>query len=729
MRISKLVLINWRQHRRFEVEFGDFTIIRGPNGSGKTNLVDAVIFALTGHGGDQSSICQWAAQEEEAKVTLHFRHREEACCVERTIPREPGRPTAVLTKNDEEIRGIRNVNQAISGLLGIDEKLIRQYLFVPQWEIFAFVSSTDAARAAIFGRLFGTEKAERINKLIGETKLPETLVTIDGQAVAARAEQLAQLLAEQKLLLENVSAQHADLLAGRAARRQLLADFDRAEIRRRDLASAITNESMCRESARLAANTCADIGPQIEKLRQEISSLRDLAKNFESNEQAWREYDFWAASRQQMFAQHAADLAALKNMQDAEPSMDGVLEPVVAEQAHKNRQLADIEIAKLQAFLASFDARTGFAACPTCLTPSSAFQDRLAEAKVTLPKWQQYRQQLDEQIAKTDTYVQRKQLWERNVSACRQLVARGEANLLAWGTRQPPAGERQKVPEGVTSLKALDERLRGLEAVFGQATASQTKAEAAADQAARTRVSLEEELGKLTYATQEARQTAIAQENRLTDLIAEMESVKAHLAVLNREDEQNRAAKEMFEQQKRQWWIDRNVAEYVGRLRAQFHRDGLPAKVHAHFLDKIIRRIDTVLAVFNKQFRVDGLDGIRFRFRFVDGRLHGEDGLSGGEKVVFAIAFRFAVNTAVADELGILFLDEPTAGLDEDTTARLQDAFQELRDVCRASGLQLGLITHERGFDAPCDKIIDLAGGDPHVESGCRQAQPQAAAG
>lgn len=76
--------------------------------------------------------------------------------------------------------------------------------------------------------------------------------------------------------------------------------------------------------------------------------------------------------------------------------------------------------------------------------------------------------------------------------------------------------------------------------------------------------------------------------------------------------------------------------------------------------------------------------------------------LSGGEQQRVALARAFAVNPA------LLFADEPTGNLDQQTGARISDI---LFDLNAASGTSLVLVTHDQRLAARCGRQIRLEAG------------------
>jgi len=117
--------------------------------------------------------------------------------------------------------------------------------------------------------------------------------------------------------------------------------------------------------------------------------------------------------------------------------------------------------------------------------------------------------------------------------------------------------------------------------------------------------------------------------------------------------------------------------------------------------------INALLVRFDSHFTVVADEDLSFTAVFTDGRRVPAGRRSGGEKVILALAFRVVVNSMFASELGLLCLDEPTAGLDDGNLTCINIALERLKELSKSHGLQVIMITHERNL--PCfDKVIDL---------------------
>jgi exonuclease SbcC len=138
------------------------------------------------------------------------------------------------------------------------------------------------------------------------------------------------------------------------------------------------------------------------------------------------------------------------------------------------------------------------------------------------------------------------------------------------------------------------------------------------------------------------------------------------------------------------------------------HRDKLPAKVHAAALLSMEDEINENLVGFDSPFAVTVDDSLEFTAHFADGTKMPGSGLSGGQKVMLALAFRMALNSLFADEVGMMILDEPTDGLDVDNRRLAATVFQRLGRIAKDRGHQIILITHDDFGDSVFDQKLVL---------------------
>jgi DNA repair exonuclease SbcCD ATPase subunit len=145
-----------------------------------------------------------------------------------------------------------------------------------------------------------------------------------------------------------------------------------------------------------------------------------------------------------------------------------------------------------------------------------------------------------------------------------------------------------------------------------------------------------------------------------------------------------------------------------------FHHSAVPADVVLDGLQEALEATNEVLVRFEQPFVVSCDDKMRFVARGVRGR-HSAGRLSGAQRVLFGLAFRIGLLARFAPEAGLLVLDEPTAGLDEDNLGCLEVAFDALKQ--QAGGpLQVLMVTHEPSLTRLFDRAFCLKG--PEGESG-----------
>lgn len=168
-------------HQVVTIDFDPFIqdglfLITGPTGAGKTMIFDAIMFALYGvSSGSERSSEQFRSDQAnkdtltfvELDFILHNQHylirRSPKYLLEGK--KTPKMPTALLTLPDGKmIEGIKEVNNKIKDLLGIDEKQFKQIAMIAQGEFTKLIYAGSEERERVLRNLFKTDDFGRLEE-------------------------------------------------------------------------------------------------------------------------------------------------------------------------------------------------------------------------------------------------------------------------------------------------------------------------------------------------------------------------------------------------------------------------------------------------------------------------------------------------------------------------------------------------------------------------------------
>jgi exonuclease SbcC len=153
-------------------------LITGPTGAGKTTIFDAISYALFGEASgssrDNDSLrSHFAEIDTLTYVELEFELRGEVYRIRRN-PRQESKKLRGeglrIKESDAEfqlpdgklITQIKNVDEKISNVLGINKNQFRQIVMLPQGEFRKLLEAESKEREVIFRKIFGTEAFQTI---------------------------------------------------------------------------------------------------------------------------------------------------------------------------------------------------------------------------------------------------------------------------------------------------------------------------------------------------------------------------------------------------------------------------------------------------------------------------------------------------------------------------------------------------------------------------------------
>src|SRR5438445_811382 len=170
MQLLRLRLVNFRQHADTELEFGPgITGIIGPNGSGKTSILEAIAWALYGVQavrGDKDSIRRLGAKGRAGvEVDLEFRLGAHEYRVKR------GLSTAVLHQDGQVIaNSLKAVTDKLERTLGMTHDEFFNTYFTGQKELAVMAALGKTERAAFLSRVLGYERLREAQERVREVR-------------------------------------------------------------------------------------------------------------------------------------------------------------------------------------------------------------------------------------------------------------------------------------------------------------------------------------------------------------------------------------------------------------------------------------------------------------------------------------------------------------------------------------------------------------------------------
>lgn len=151
-------------------------LITGPTGSGKTMIFDAMIFALYGKTSGQirqtdSLRCDHALNEIPTFVEFSFSLHQQNYTIKRNPKyylegkKTPKQPSALLTLPDGKmVEGIKEVNQKMISLLGVDDQQFKQICMIAQGEFTKLIMASSDEREKVIRELFHSETYQKLEE-------------------------------------------------------------------------------------------------------------------------------------------------------------------------------------------------------------------------------------------------------------------------------------------------------------------------------------------------------------------------------------------------------------------------------------------------------------------------------------------------------------------------------------------------------------------------------------
>jgi ABC-type molybdenum transport system ATPase subunit/photorepair protein PhrA len=724
--LKHLAVRNFKQHTEVDQPLaGNIIAIIGRNGAGKSNLIGAVNFALSGEqpGFKREDLLQWGAVD--GHVTLEFEHNGTTGKISRSLHNN----SATFEFGNDEYRGIKKVGAALETLLGWDKDLGRQSVFVRQAEIDAILFEEARIRELAFQKLMGIGDAAKIHRKLGEV-LSKVNVPQNYE------QQLAEARRRHQDAAERLQALRQQLEADEAKRAQCPSvDALQARLTQAQHTQGLLQRlsELVEKIDRLQSQQLPGLKGQLTELSVPDLDLTAVDKEIGQLQALIRDIETW----QQLAQEYRRAGEAVLALGDAPATAEAV---AALEQEWRRLSTAYGAVqGKLKMHQELLSALQGGATeievCPLCgaeildvemlgtrlqntinqLTQEAGGLDvhtaersyRAQDAAVT--QYATRRQALVEQYQRAKQALEAKPETQGDLhtlqARLQQLTEARQAAVTALGQKNQLEGQIRSVTESITQLDQEHEQLVAQVKMTLSQFTIQTLG-AALKQVTKDIPNLQCVIGD---AQELDRQLA-----HHHGTIQELEKVVT--------DNLNTIT--LLEERQSKQGDMQAALTVLGNVRDWFHYSNGPHTMASAVVDVMTEDVNRYLGHFAAPFTVTpSAEALGYIAHFHDGRPQPPDGadtihLSGGQRIQLALSFRFAAYSMFANKLGLLSLDEPTVHLDTFNVARFCTMMERVKRVTHDMGLQVLISTHAREVIQFADTVIDLSQEDTvHTET------------
>ena len=654
VRITGLRLTNICQHTALTTDIKPgLTAVIGRNGSGKTSLLRALVYGLTGlvdgSWGSQQSL-QKDGSVVVGSVEVDFTDGSETYTVKRCAAASPKFPDVVFdSKGNTLAQRRQKVNEYMEAVFGMPCPLMFQVCWGRQGELASLLKATPATVSTFLSQVFDTKQLEKIRE-----KLKLQLDTIAqfpsscGDSLQADKEALEALLPESQLqaTVDALSAAHTK--ATDSLQQLLLKQ-----------SNAISKEDY--ESAKQALET------RLAGLQQALAEL-NFATSPAKPEDSLQSLQAQLSEAERKHSKLTqSSLTCSFNLKETEGKLEA----------------ANKELKQTRQQWKTFTEQIKQAETHTCMFCGGEVTNHEAYKKAML----KFAFSCDD-FAKSETAQQEKeqalqqqiQLLEGTKAKTKALMAETAAEFSAADLALLGASEKVNAAQYWKLTNDIEDVKHSLDTLGGTPVLD--------DELAAAISSAEDEVQNISAKLNEARNTLI--ETRANRTL--LERAIAASSKLVKQAEINMEARRVL----------------------AFIRDALSQpRAQARYLRTRIERLNLELA---RYLTLTGMpfslkldpESRTFVFTTPEGVQHPASHLSGAQQAMSAVALQMALFAVMQPNLNLYLIDEPTESLDDGNKATMADMFAKMQAMLPSVEGTMLIVTRDEPVIASCGNTIEI---------------------
>ena len=738
MVIKSLRARNYRQHRELDFTFDGNTIgLIGENGTGKSNCLRAMNYlfegVLAGETRDSTTkklpIVRWGAESGYVEGT--FEHHGVEGEIKRTFSHK--KVDAYFKYGDIESKGTKEVNAAIAEHLGIDKDICRQAIFVGQDELDDILFTEPSKRKQAWQKLCGIGQVNDIHAKLGKVISAQPALRDYDENIMEAELQRQSLNAQMNSLSDELlrkDINHIDeLIKEKSDRQHALEQLNSYKEKMLTLSAEIDklNEDIAFKKERIDSDVNYDTDKLSEELQAAVAEKIKLEK-------AKFLYTFFCEQTARLkeaeegMVKESNRLAELRTPEQLDKVKEAC-EKIKAEiiKVHQMQEMNH----KLKEMVESGNVASSCALCGQVITDinevKAFIRAKREELNSTVTDLTLQFEQTD------DGYSKEYDDYHQTFSYCRHWKLEQEK---AHKELEKVTDEHSKYVEG--SFEEAAQKVQQIESMINDGKANYQRWQAMVNELGTVEKDVIAKQGNLDGIIKECKSLCAKFEidpAKLDEDIAagkteleEMRKTSAHVNGLKGEITQMKRSIETLngtiQDLKDKKEAQASSVEKMDKLqsvRDWFHYNNGPSVIINNLLDEITVAVNDFLEKFDSLFAViPNYESMSFNYYYHDPDIPIADPyphcseMSGGEKVVLAVAFRLATYAMFAQRVGLLVLDEPSVYLDSNNVGKLGTLLYNIKSLAQNLGLQVFISTHEQSLMNHFDMIVDFGSKNKH---------------
>jgi DNA repair exonuclease SbcCD ATPase subunit len=671
MKIKKLTLSNYCQyaHRVFDFTEG-ICVLRGKNGTGKSNLINAVFFALTGDSSiedmSRNTMLSWG--KESGYVELEFSVQGNDYVVKRSLEKSTTRlqtPSCTISKS-------REATAEICKILGADADILKISSFLPQAGTNNLIFGTNNERKLAFSKLFKMQHIESIRTAL--------------QKLASRIPKYPDFSgdikeAEVRILTIKSKLEDLDFMT------ELYEELTDSESRYDRIKEEVAKGALPKQDVDVALTQCdqaqKELDVSLAEISTKIAALPEICFVPQEQHELYRKYNKAVDTHK--------DLVELYNKLNS-IVLDDVDYATELNNLEKQIQDTQEQHRSAQAYVTSCEAGT----CEAC---GQTFQ----YSEEDLIRTRQLVQTLAQQLVSLRTQQQSLRTTQQGASSKKAIYNQMELDYAKLSEEYAALSEEiaafdlSAYNTQVTLAKQSESILMQKE----ELTQQQQEILQQQAQLKNTRASWEAQPTQSEDFSEEFLQEYESKNIRYTEAYQEYNQYSSELSI--REENLGK-----WVEKESKSVVAKKSLKFIEDLRNILHVNNYPRLAMQVFRKSLMALINKYLEIFDTPFKVIISKELEFLCAFPDNpSVPAKQALSGGQKGMLVVATRLAIAEMLATRVELLTFDEPGAAMDTEARQDMLIAFEAIKSRLVSNSIQILLASHDAHIESVADSVIN----------------------